>query len=485
MGWQDAPIVGQQAQPKWASAPIVSEAPTPAQPKAPTNGYSGNLGQDLIRTAGRAGRNLAAGAGSLADTALLIPKTLANAAELGLEKTGFEGSGAERFAEKIRTTPTMRESVQGVIDDQTGGTLKPVGGMEKAFDFGSELAVPLGMQSKAASGAPKAIDAIRGVLNPAEPIAQMAAQKYATPAIQQAASKFTAPKSEDIRKLASKSYQDADSAGGVLKPEFTNKFVDDLDKMLPQTEKGKILQGKDSPVATVIERMKSFRDQPMTLQEAQEIDELLADQITYDLGKMTKEGKKIFDIQTSLRETIDSAADTDIIGGRGGFEALKEGRKLWSKSLKLRDVERIMERAEMMDVPATGIKTGFRTLLSNPNRMRGFNAAEKEAIKKAAETGIVTDILRVAGSRLVPIASGAVGYGTGGPIGSMVSGGLSYGASTLSRNGATAIQRTKAQKVADLISGGIAPQQLSPGVTATKEATARTMANILARMGAQ
>lgn len=484
MGWQDSPIVGQQAQPKWASSPIVQDAqPRPAQ--QPTSGYSGNLGPDLLRTAGRAGRNVAAGIGSLADIALLAPKTLASAAEYGLEKTGFEGSAPERFAQKIRSTPTMRESVQGIIDNATGGTLKPVGNMEKVADFASEMVAPLGMSTKAATPNPGMIDAVRGVLNPAEPIAQAAAQKYATPAInlgKQAVEKKT---SEQIRKQASNSYKEADELGGILKPEVTNKFVDDLDKMLPQTEKGRVLQGGDNPVATVIERMKSFRDQPMTLQEAQELDELLADQITYDLGKMTKEGKKIFDIQTSLREALAGATDADTIGGRAGFDAWKKGQKLWSQSLKMRDIERIMERAEMMDVPATGIKTGFRTLATNPNRMRGFSKPEQEAIRKAAETGIATDLLKVFGSRLIPIAGSAAGYGAGGPLGSLATGAATYGLSTASRNAATKMQTSKAQKVADLVAGTVTPQQLSPGLTSTKEATARTMANILARMGQQ
>jgi len=118
---------------------------------------------------------------------------------------------------------------------------------------------------------------------------------------------------------------------------------------------------------------------------------------------------------------------------------VKEGRRLWSKQARLRDIEKIITRAQMTQNPATSIQTGFRNLATNEKRMRGYSDQERFYINKAANGGPVVDILRVAGSRLNPIASGAVG-GIGGAA-------AGYATSALARGGAEAVQMNKAMNV--------------------------------------
>lgn len=222
--------------------------------------------------------------------------------------------------------------------------------------------------------------------------------------------------SDDISFLASGAYKRADDLGGTLKPNFTNKFVNEIQTLTPQTEIGKLIGG-DSPFTKAVEKISLLKNKPITLQAAQEFDELIGDAIDgfMDAGRLTKDGKKMLEIQSRFRDAIANATPTMITGGRGGFEALKEGRKLWAASRKLADVERIIQRAELIDNPATAIKTGFRTLLSNPKRARGFTTKERALMRKAAKTGVVSDLARVTlGSRLIPIFTAASGGGLGG-----------------------------------------------------------------------
>jgi hypothetical protein len=135
---------------------------------------------------------------------------------------------------------------------------------------------------------------------------------------------------------------------------------------------------------------------------------------------------------------------------KAGFDALKEGRMLWSKQAKLRDIERIITRAEMSDNPATTIKTGFRTLFNNANKVKYFNETEKKLIKKAATTGIITDSLRTIGSRLIPIGSIVAGGGLPSTMASTLT-------STASRNLASKSQIAKAEKLAEAIIAGKIP----------------------------
>ena len=141
---------------------------------------------------------------------------------------------------------------------------------------------------------------------------------------------------------------------------------------------------------------------------------------------------------------IKDAPASSIGGGKEGFELVNQGRKLWSTSAKLSDIERIIQRAELMDNPAQGLKSGFRTMLNNPNRLRGFSKEERKAIRNAAESGVVTDLFRTFGSRLIPIATTA----TGGGIGSTA---LATAGTIASRDSATRLQLGKANVLADLI----------------------------------
>jgi len=221
------------------------------------------------------------------------------------------------------------------------------------------------------------------------------------------------PVSEIISQQANRAYQAADELGGILKPEATDSFIDDIGKkVMPQTAAGKILAG-DNTVTKVMSRLDELRGQPLTLTAAQEIDETLGDFVDSEFGikGLSKQGKKILDIQNSFRDMIENADESMVSGdaGKKGFEALKEGRKLWSKKMRISDIERIISRAEMSEQPANAIKSGFKTLYNNPTRMRGYSDAEKKLIKQAANEGLALEALRGIASRLTGIISGATG----------------------------------------------------------------------------
>lgn len=268
-----------------------------------------------------------------------------------------------------------------------------------------------------------------------------------------------APKasSEAFRELARNAYKTAEEKGGVLKPEFTNQFVGEIEKLKPQTEIGKIVGG-DSAFTKVVDKITAIKDKPITLQAAQELDEILGDEIDNladkTTGRLTKQGKKLFDVQSKLRGMIESADEGMIIGDKAGFDALKEGRRQWAKGRRLEDIERIIARAEMTDNPAAAIKTGFRTLASNPNRIKGYSQEERKLIEEAAKSGVIADSLRtIFGSRLLPIITGASGAG----IGAVAS---SQAASMAARGIATRAQLNKADKVASQIISSQTPKDI-------------------------
>ena len=257
---------------------------------------------------------------------------------------------------------------------------------------------------------------------------------------------------DDVKNLSSDAYKLATAKGGTLKPEFINSLNNKATQLDKQTDIGKALSG-DSPISKIKPILEQFQDKKLDLNSLQELDEALGDKIDnyVENGVIKKEGLSLLKLQNHLRDMVSNATPDMIEGGKEGFDALNEGRALWSKAAKLRDVEKIITRAEMMDNPATGIKTGFRTLYNNPDKMKYFNNDEKQLIKNAAQSGIITDTLRTFGSRLIPIGE-VIG---GGGFPSVATGQV---ASMASRNLATRSQIAKANKVSQQILSNISPK---------------------------
>lgn len=262
------------------------------------------------------------------------------------------------------------------------------------------------------------------------------------------------PSAETARNAARASYKEATKLGGSLKPEFSEQFVGNIEKLKKQTKWGAATSG-DNAITSLVERYKDLKNEPITLEAAQEIDEGLSELIDgfYDnKGRINKEGLKVQKAQQEFRRMIEETPEDAIVGGKAGFDAWKKGQKEWSAATRLADIERILTRAEAMDNPATSIKAGFRML--ERTGMRGYSEAEKEAIRKAARSGIIGGALRtVLGSRLIGTAVGASMGLAGGPLGAAVGGAAGAAQSALSRKAAEAIQMGRANEVRRRIAG--------------------------------
>lgn len=326
----------------------------------------------------------------------------------------------------------------------------------------------------------------------ADLVGQMAGGVIATKGIQKAepllkdqsgapAAKPPRMTADEIRTQAKAKYQEAAQKGGALPAQSTDDFIAKAEQTLPQTQAGKLVLG-ETPATKMIDRIQGLRGKPLTLDEAQEIDQGLGDAISGHVdtrtGKLTADGKKLQDIQTALRDTIENAQ----LPAGGGFDALKDARGLWSQSARLRDIENIISRAEQMDNPATGIKTGFRNLYNNASRMRGFTDEEKALIKNAAESGYVTDLLRMFGSRLIPIGELVSGGGLTGTA-------AAEAASLASRSAAGKMQVGRAEKVAEAIANRNQPAAPPPApinpTVPTVAATGSALSEAQARLKKQ
>lgn len=290
----------------------------------------------------------------------------------------------------------------------------------------------------------------------------------ATALVKNAVTSATAPKAaiptaSDLAAQSNQKYTQATNLGANINPQLTDRFVNQIDALKPKPIAGKVLTTEDKAFINSLDDYKGLKGQPLTLDDAQRLDESLSNKIdaTIENGRPNKMGKKLMDLQDNFRTMLEKPQPGDISGSSAGIEALSDARNLWARSRRMSDVERIISRAQGMDQPAKGMQSGFNTLLNNPNRMRGFSAPEKAAIKYAAKTGIVTDALRIMGSRLTPIAAGAAGYAAGGPLGAIASAAVEHGVSSMARNLAAKRQLDRALKVKSTIANVNRPGTLS------------------------
>lgn len=251
--------------------------------------------------------------------------------------------------------------------------------------------------------------------------------------------------SADVRAKASQAYKAADNIGGMAKPNITNNFLNAASSnALPTSARVAALPTvANSPSASLLNDLQSWRNTPMSLGETQDLDQHIGDLIDSNVhpttGKLTAEGNNLSNIQQALRQSWENITPNDTVGGSQGFEAAKNARDLWAAAAKSNDIERIINRAADMDNPTTALKTGFRNLANNPSRLRGFTPQEIEDINNAKQTGVVGRSLQLASSGLVPILATITGGAE--------AGGLGVALSTTANKLGSGMQMNKANQV--------------------------------------
>lgn len=269
--------------------------------------------------------------------------------------------------------------------------------------------------------------------------------------------------SMELQPLANEAYKTAETVGGNITPQGTNKILSKAESIMPQTAAGKIVRG-ETETTKLVNRLQTLKDKPLSLAETQEIDEAISDAIDSNtvLGKVNKEGLKLMKIQSALRDIVHNPEAGDISGSDAGFAAWKQGQKYWSQMMKMRDVERVMQKAEGSDNPQLVIKNGLKSLRDNAKKTRNWSSDEMKALNEGSTTGITQELLRAVGSRLSQYAAGGAGLAAGGPLAGAAAAAATHVASSAARKVGGGMQAAKAQKVLDVLGKNTTPKSKKP-----------------------
>lgn len=216
--------------------------------------------------------------------------------------------------------------------------------------------------------------------------------------------------SDTLRSMAQDAYANSKSLGAEFSPEDSASLPQSIEQNLMKT--GKLNDRLHGDTLSILNDMKNQAENDnMSLEDVHQYRQLFGDAINNNLhpnGKMKPDAMKANSAIDAIDDFLDNARqnpDKLVSGSPESIKAWQKGQDLWASSNRVNDIERIMQRAELMQNPATSMRQGFATLVSNPKRLRGFTPEQQELIKDASQTNLGGEALRAIGSRLLAIAS--------------------------------------------------------------------------------
>lgn len=235
-----------------------------------------------------------------------------------------------------------------------------------------------------------------------------AALSLAKPAVESLSKFEGAVPSEAVKNSSQNAYKYSENVGGVLHPDnFTNNVLDMIDEAKPQPLPGGGYTDTQKALLNSLNDYAGMRDHPMTLEQFQNFDKSLTAKESAAMKDFvpTDNSRIIGQLQDKIRDRLKNLKDSDVIGGKEGFNALTEDAiPLWSAHTKISDLEDLINRANGTLNPAQAQKSALNNLINSP-KFNQYPAATQQAIRKAAQRGSADELLGMIGSRLNPIVS--------------------------------------------------------------------------------
>jgi hypothetical protein len=283
------------------------------------------------------------------------------------------------------------------------------------------------------------------------------------------------PTSAEIKQQATNLYQKIDGAGVVIQAQPFNDFV----SKVKTTIGGKVREARQPQVVDALKQLDEASGSVKTLQKMQDLRESIS-----GIKMSGNASERMFagQIVKELDDFIDNLDASKLISPvKGDVEAIKlvpQARELWKQARKSEMLDEIYRKAEIKatdpynDVAfATKLRSEFKNLAANKDKLRGFSAEEIKAIEQAAKGGKIENALRAFGqggagekySYGGAIAGGGLSSLAFGPeFGNIVAGpiGAYLGAKTVpalkgaSRMAAGTLGRQNLQNVMDLVKTG-------------------------------
>lgn len=283
------------------------------------------------------------------------------------------------------------------------------------------------------------------------------------------------PAREDLRAMATQSYDRARQMGIEIKP-------DAIASRMGQVEKGLRQKGYVTGVYPQIDAaFNQIKDtsRPKDFAELSALREIIAS------GQSATEPKTRM-LASILKDEFDdyilNLPKSDIIGASSeqGAMAWRNAREQYSRLMKGEVFEKMLEDASF-DVSKftqsgkeNALASALRNLAKNQKRMRTFTKEEQDAIRKAARGGVTQNILKFIGRFAPTGATSGTMYGTAAladPTFGLPT--VMAAGTSAARLGAQSMRESSVQNLADMMRAGVvapSPTSVAPLITAGRGA---------------
>lgn len=220
------------------------------------------------------------------------------------------------------------------------------------------------------------------------------------------------PTVQELRSASSAAYDTAENAGARYSAPSTDRMITNALDDLRASGIDRDLHPKTLAAAR---RLNAAPAEP-TIRELDTLRQIANDAAGSIEAGERRLGKKLIE---HIDDFVSKAGPSDVVGGDPALTAtaINEARSLWAASRKAETVDKVLQRAERQASSAhsggnydNSVRQGFKNLLNNDKKVRGFTADERAAMEQIVRGTTGQNIAR-AGGKLM---------GGGGGLGAMV-----------------------------------------------------------------
>lgn len=268
-----------------------------------------------------------------------------------------------------------------------------------------------------------------------------------------------------IKQSSNQAYQAMRQSGAVINRPRVVNISNKVEQAIAST--GKLNKSLHGNTLSVLDDFKqAARNGDFTIEELDQYRQLFRDVInkgTDVAGKIDPDAFKASKAIEMIDDLVDDLKPIDLRGGNTqAIDALKLGRSEYARARKFEAISDIINKS---GGDANKLKRDLTSLMNNPKKLRGFNAAEREALKQAANQTTGEGLMKMVGKFGFDIGSGRSIGNTAlpvlGALGTGIGAGTGAGAvvpvvGTAARQGQKYLARGKAENLLKVIEQGSA-----------------------------
>lgn len=193
----------------------------------------------------------------------------------------------------------------------------------------------------------------------------------------------TAPSTEQLQASAVGARSAAVNSGVQLSDSAQNRLLGRISGIATAE---RVRPGRADSIVSLLKNLKDDLGRQPAIEDIVQQRQLIQDAISDGTPTAKRIGMKMLDAFDDFMDEISTAPrPDDIIGGVTDDVAknLKAFRVDWSRAMKSDAIERIVNEAQLAASGfENGIRMGFKSLLKNPKRLRGFTPDERKLMER-------------------------------------------------------------------------------------------------------